>query len=68
MYQVFFEENAMSTVPKFRIDVNVHSLLMNSTRGPELPANQGVDPARADLSPVPSEAVGSRTRDTSGRA
>ena len=32
----------MSTVPKFRIDVNVHSLLMNSTRGPELPANQGL--------------------------
>ena len=42
MYQVFFEENAMSTVPKFRIDVNVHSLLMNSTQGPELPANQGL--------------------------
>lgn len=33
----------MSTVSKFRIDVNVHSLLMNSaTHGPELPMYQGV--------------------------
>ena len=33
----------MSTVPKFRIDVNVHSLLMNSAaHGPELPAHKGL--------------------------
>jgi sulfatase maturation enzyme AslB (radical SAM superfamily) len=33
----------MSTVPKFRIDVNVHSLLMNSASdGPELPADKGM--------------------------
>ena len=33
----------MSTVPKFRIDVNVHSLLMNSAaNGPELPASKGL--------------------------
>jgi MoaA/NifB/PqqE/SkfB family radical SAM enzyme len=33
----------MATVPKFRIDVNIHSLLMNSPSvGPELPINQGV--------------------------
>ena len=32
----------MSTVPKFRIDVNVHSLLMNSqSEGPELPVDRG---------------------------
>jgi hypothetical protein len=33
----------MSTVPKFRIDVNAHSLLMNSTPdGPELPVDKGM--------------------------
>ena len=33
----------MATTPKFRIDVNVHSLLMNSaSEGPELPVNQGM--------------------------
>ena len=33
----------MSTVPKFRIDVNVHSLLMNSASdGPELPVDKGM--------------------------
>jgi len=32
----------MATVPKFRIDVNVHSLLMNSALGPELPEHQGL--------------------------
>jgi hypothetical protein len=33
----------MSTVPKFRIDVNVHTLLMNSeSHGPELPVNRGM--------------------------
>src|ERR1035437_7568540 len=32
----------MSTVPKFRIDVNVHSLLMNSASDvPELPVDKG---------------------------
>jgi MoaA/NifB/PqqE/SkfB family radical SAM enzyme len=33
----------MATVPKFRIDVSVHSLLMNSrSEGPELPVNEGI--------------------------
>lgn len=33
----------MGTVPKFRIDVNVHSLLMNSqAEGPELPGDKGM--------------------------
>ena len=33
----------MATVPKFRIDVNVHSLLMNSASdGPELPADKSM--------------------------
>lgn len=32
----------MATVPKFRIDVNVHSLLMSSVHGPELPVNHGL--------------------------
>jgi sulfatase maturation enzyme AslB (radical SAM superfamily) len=33
----------MSTVPKFRIDVNVHSLLMNSALdGPERPVDKGM--------------------------
>jgi hypothetical protein len=33
----------MATVPKFRIDVNVHSLLMKSASdGPELPADEGM--------------------------
>lgn len=33
----------MCTVPKFRIDVNVHSLLMNSqSEGPELPLDRGM--------------------------
>src|SRR5215469_5979461 len=36
------EGSAMSTVPKFRIDVNVHSLLMNSAQSPELPLHQGL--------------------------
>src|SRR5271166_3715919 len=38
-----FRGNAMSTIPKFRIDVNVHSLLMNpASDGPERPVDQGV--------------------------
>ena len=33
----------MATVPKFRIDVNIHSLLMNSpSEGPGLPVNEGM--------------------------
>ena len=32
----------MSTVPKFRIDVNVHSLLMNCAQSPERPVHQGL--------------------------
>ena len=33
----------MSTTPKFRIDVNVHSLLMNSaSEGPKLPVTEGL--------------------------
>lgn len=33
----------MATVSKFRIDVNVHSLLMNSgSQGPEVPVSHGL--------------------------
>jgi len=30
----------MATVPKFRIDVNIHSLLMNSAEAPKPPVHQ----------------------------
>ena len=41
-YQVFFEEMLWLQSPKFRIDVNVHSLLMNSAESKELPVNRGL--------------------------
>ena len=43
IYHGFIEETLCSTVPKFRIDVNVHSLFMNSaSEGPELPVDRGM--------------------------
>ena len=32
----------MATAPKFRIDVDIHSLLMDSSREPVRPAAKGV--------------------------
>jgi hypothetical protein len=43
----------MATAPKFRLDVDIHNLLMNSTPGPvPVPAPKGVLPG--DFHPVTS--------------
>src|SRR5947209_7324733 len=56
----------MATAPKFRIDVDIHDLLMDSSREPARPAAvKGADAARTCISPVSGKAGRSWTRNSS---
>jgi len=43
----------MATAAKFRIDVAIHDLLMNSTKTPPMPAEAWANPPGARLSSIP---------------
>ena len=59
----------MAAVPKFRIDVNVRSLLMNSaSHGPETSGQPEIDLAGHDIFSLSGEVVRSWTRDSPGKS